>query len=332
MKKYKVVLGLVLLCLIAQDVAYSQNFKSERRIYLWDITLSTFGFAGSPNIAEEVRSNLIKSINDIDNQQTEIVVIAFQDEVMFHWESTATTTGKRELIRKIERVREADLKPTNTNICNAWTTGIAQMSNDRRNYLFLLTDGEQNSRKVDPDCLKQNIAQWCDIAGRNDAFGFYVMLTEAARNAELEGIIEDCNRLEIVTGTDINVIELRPITTEIKLNVPDEEFEKELLFESNYFDGLPDGFQMKMSISENPFVELTNDMLKLEGKGQLRMQFTPLLPYEELRLELPESFEIGLNIHIDNQKYPRVFATPSELKVILKNIREKIMTIEIIEE
>jgi len=314
-------------------VAYNssgQNFKNERRIFLWDVTLSTFGFGGSPNIGNEVQRNLIQAVENISDPQTEIIVIPFQDNILYVWENQATPEGKKELLKKISSIKEKDLEVTRTNICSAWEEALILISPKKRNYIFLLTDGKQNSQKNNPDCLYENISAWCNLAKRNDAFGFYVMLTDEARDPKLEEIINKCNRMEIVTGTDINVTELRPITTEINLNIPDKEFEKEVLFESNYIERLPENFQIELSLNENSFIKLKNNNVKLDKNGNCRIEFIPQSTYENLRDHLPDKYEIDLNIQIDNNKFPRIFATPSNLKVVLKNIREKIMTIEIV--
>ncbi len=316
--------------LILNNISWSQNFKNERRIFLWDVTLSMYGFGGAPIIGDEVQKNLIQAIENITDPQTEIIVIPFQDNVLHVWKNKATVEGKRELLKKVASIKERDLEVTRTNICSAWEEALTMISPHQRNYIFLLTDGKQNSKQNSENCLNENVSAWCSIAKSNDSFGFYVMLTDAARNPELEEEIDACSRLEIVTGTNINVVELRPTITEINLNVPDKEFEKEILFETNYFDGIPEDFQMRLSLNENSFIQLKNNNIKMGKNGKCRIEFTPLIPYEELRIQLPANYEIDLVIQIDNNKFPRIFATPSNLKVVLKNIREKIMTIEIV--
>ena len=83
-----------------------QNFKSENRIFLWDVTLSTFGYAGSPDIAEEVRKNLLNAIENIQDENSKIVVIPFQDKVLDVWEGTASDTEKGVIISKIHNIKE----------------------------------------------------------------------------------------------------------------------------------------------------------------------------------------------------------------------------------
>ena len=55
MKISKFILKLCLLIFLSQNVFAQQNqFKDERRIYLWDVTLSLKGFNGSPDIYDKV--------------------------------------------------------------------------------------------------------------------------------------------------------------------------------------------------------------------------------------------------------------------------------------
>ena len=59
---------------------FSQKYaKDIRQTYLWDVTLSMKGFGGAPDIYDAVVDVMIKDIESISNERTEIVVVPFQN-------------------------------------------------------------------------------------------------------------------------------------------------------------------------------------------------------------------------------------------------------------
>ncbi|MDE5418470.1 VWA domain-containing protein [Labilibaculum sp. DW002] len=321
----------ILLFFINITQVKSQNFKDERRVYLLDCTLSMFGFGGCPEIFEEVRAGLIEAIQTIDDERTEIIILPFQDEVLDVWKQDATASGKKILIDKIRSIKKKNLDITRTNICAAWEKALELLNSERRNYIFLLTDGEQNSKKNTKDCLYSHIENWCSQARQRDAFAFYVMLTEAANDPKLKAIINSCNRIEFVEGTDIDIIELRPSSTSIPINVREQKYSASLPFVSNHIDKLPSGFKIKLQLEDNPYFSLTDIDCSKINNGVVNFSLNPKILDDEI-LRMPLEFNIPLKIIIDNNKFPRIFSTPSQINVLLKNKREKVLTIKIIED
>lgn len=97
-RSFMLVLGL-LVCFHGN----AQNISGERRVYYLDVTYSMV----SNKLLAPCKDNLIKAIENIEDINTEIVVIAFADDrnparrVWKKWESRATTAGKEELIKNI---------------------------------------------------------------------------------------------------------------------------------------------------------------------------------------------------------------------------------------
>ena len=78
------------------------KFKDVRQTYLWDVTLSMKGFNGAPDIYDQVVDVMIKDINSVTNERTEIVVVPFQDSKYCEvWREMATTAGKKALAERI---------------------------------------------------------------------------------------------------------------------------------------------------------------------------------------------------------------------------------------
>ena len=65
--------------LFALSLNAQGQFKDVRQTYLWDVTLSMKGYNGAPDIYSKVVEVMVKDIQSITNERTEIVVIPFQD-------------------------------------------------------------------------------------------------------------------------------------------------------------------------------------------------------------------------------------------------------------
>ena len=322
----------VLIFLVVHTVGLTvcaQNFKSEKRIFLWDVTLSTFGFNGSPDIAEEVRENLLNAIENLQDENNEIVVIPFQDKVLDVWEGNAGNSDKGAIISNIQNIKEKDLDVTMTNICEAWGTALEYLDNSKRNYIFLLTDGAQNSSKLPKTCLVEKISNWCEVAKDNDGFAYYVMLTDAAKIPELEEVINQCNRIEIVPGTNIDIVELGAQSKQIHLNVQEDQLISELRFSSNKAWSNMDNIEINCRLDENEYFQLQTHSVSLSKEGEVNFEFNTLMPIDEIRSRLPRESSIPLHLSIDNAKHPRVYITSGDIELLVKNEREKILTIEI---
>ena len=89
--------------MVTVSLAQQSRFKNERRIYLWDVTLSMKGVGRqpTPNIFDKVVDALEKDINSINDEQTEILVLPFQTSILDCWKTLATSTGKKSLIDKL---------------------------------------------------------------------------------------------------------------------------------------------------------------------------------------------------------------------------------------
>lgn len=85
---------------------------------------------------------------------------------------------------------------TNTNICSAWDEGVKCIDVNKDNYLFVLTDGEDNVKGTEALC--QRIREWC--GKYKNSYAFYVMLTDKAKEKEkdLSEAIGTCNTIRLI--------------------------------------------------------------------------------------------------------------------------------------
>lgn len=135
---------LLLIALSTQITLSAQNITGERRVYYLDATYSMV----KPNkLWEPCKKNLIKAIENIEDNNTELVVVVFADDknpnkkVWKEWEEKATSAGKDKLIHNIEQL-SLPVKSSMTNLYDPWMDFYSQTKSDKVNYMFLMTDGE----------------------------------------------------------------------------------------------------------------------------------------------------------------------------------------------
>ena len=185
-------------CLVALT-AIAQT-KAQRRIYLWDVTLSMKGFEGkTPDIYDDVVKFLEQDISNIKDESTEIFVLPFQEKILERWNVKADESGKAEIIRKIRTY--SNNIPTNTDIVKPVKDVQASIIQpDKDNLLILLTDGMQSKGFGGKPALLEMIKGWGPYASINNAYCLYVMLTDEGRDNELEGEIGRGGSISAITG------------------------------------------------------------------------------------------------------------------------------------
>lgn len=186
----------------------AQSISGERRVYYLDVTYSMV----SNKLLASCKDNLIKAIENIEDINTEIVVVAFADDrnpakrVWKKWENRATTAGKDELIKNI-RGLEPPLKTTMTNLYDPWVDFYSEAKPGKVNYMFLMTDG---GHEQGGDFFAA-IDQWKNRTN-SLTYGFFVELTDNvgpgevhARDKARQHIDQQKERLWRVSTADVNI-------------------------------------------------------------------------------------------------------------------------------
>lgn len=288
MKRFSVLLLMfVYVCTIQ---ARMQNFKDVRQTYLWDVTLSMKGYKGAPNIYDKVVDVMVRDINSIDNERTEIVVVAFQNTRFCEvWREYATQDGKSKIISDIKSYYNADT--TSTNISAPLQYVIDEIfSSDKIDIMKLMTDGYDN---VNPSRLKAILANWCEIAKAKDAYGYYILLTDAAKNGdlslELRGI---CNFEEVDASQNLDGIaeiiqETSSFVEGVPLNIRDEYNKpKRLEFIQYMGNEAPTGFKIHFKTRPNPYVEV-DEIAEMQSDNSLEIHPRFKMSQDELMRTLP---------------------------------------------
>lgn len=315
-----IVFALILLC----SVSYSQQAKDTRLTYLWDVTLSMKGFNGAPNIYDKVVDALVKDIKQQSNERTEIVVIPFQNsEYSEIWRNYATESGKKKLISLIKNYKNDNV--TNTNISAPILYAIKDVfSKDKIDILKLMTDGKDN---VNPDKLKETLSSWCEVAKGKNVNGFYIMLTDNARDSLIFDMIKNSCRFKTIFGTEIDaIISLTP-QKNASINIRDD-YNKKLNIKLTPNDGaqqIAQGFKVHVSVEDNPYIDIDED---LELKNDFTIDVTPkfkasqedlmnILPMDENQV-LSLKIVPAKNMDVSPYALTSVLDIPTKLSLINK--------------
>lgn len=206
---------------------------------------------------------MIKDIESVTNERTEIVVVPFQNSKYCEvWKEYATPEGKANLKSKIKAYKNDNV--TNTNISAPLQYAIDEIfTTDKIDIVKLMTDGVDN---VDPNQLKYILDNWCQIAKSKDVYGYYILLTEAAKeNGDLIiKLKEICNfeTVDVSDGDMSSIGEIRQLNvsatkgTGLVINVRDEYNEPKSVKFSSYGGDVQPGYQVHFRTEDNPYIEI----------------------------------------------------------------------------
>ena len=307
----------------------AQQVKDVRLTYLWDVTLSMKGYNGSPDIYEKVVNAMSKDIDAVTNERTEIVVVPFQDtEKLDEWRYPATPEGKSALIKRIKDYKND--KVTNTNISAPILHSIDKIfSTDRIDIMKLMTDGDDN---VDKKKLERVLDSWCKMAKEKDVFGYYIMLTDAARKGEVLIQEKEICRFETIHGIDIDaIVSLKPQKS-VAHNLRDG-FGNDVVVKFSPNDGagrIPEGFKVLVRSEDNPYLDV-NAVVDLDADYTVRFKPEFKMSQDELKDSLPvdrnESISLKFipAVGMDKSPYSLIRILDVPVNMILVNKPEKTM-------
>lgn len=202
LKKY-----LLLLILILVGISLSaQDNKKVRRVYYLD---ATYSMINPEQLWDPVRKDLEQAINAIQDQTTEIYVIAFgadKGEKLHVWSDVATSTGKKNIISGFMSYQPQ--KNTMTYLDRPLQDFYSNhIPSQRTTYCFLMTDGKDEN--VNTSIFPNLLAQWEYYSQNKDVYGFYVALNDAAADKSVRNIILTQDKLWLVKSANVNINTIR---------------------------------------------------------------------------------------------------------------------------
>ncbi len=336
--KSKFLCSLLILLVMCQGVFAQNNsqFSKERRIYLWDVTLSMKGYKNkTPDIWDKVVKSLCENIENIMDENTEVIILPYQERILERWVYKANKANKATLIRKIKSYDNKNV--TNTNILSPFEEAVdTYLSDDDhiRNVIFLLTDGQHNVKSPTVEDFYNYIRNWCNIAVAKNTYAFYITLTEFARNPQLSKIIEStCNIREIPYTDTINFIEFIAPRF-IKYNIKDDK-DKLITLKLNLptdIKAIPKDIKIRVQSTNNSYVSV--DETCIVKNNEISFKIKHIMEDRDMKTQLSSDRDtaIALSLSIDPQtqsKYPLVLLTSDKTNLELVNKHEKTLKINI---
>lgn len=218
-----------LLALVA--CAWSLQSRAQavqsKQIFLWDVTLSM----EHNGIWSDVKVLLKNSLAEIRDQDTEVIIIPFQDDV---FEPKRARIGNAADLQELYRWIDAYTIPKgkhNTNICRAMERAEDFILGENIDVVVLMTDGAHEP-PVDPvkakqypmGCVQEYLeGRWCAFAMELDAYLVYYHLLGAG-NSEIQEYTEASCRAVSVEPSNGNPVQLHFVTPQLQSVVVDESF------------------------------------------------------------------------------------------------------------
>jgi len=305
------------------------RFKETKNIYVLDLTLSMWGKSqGAKDIFNEVREELIKVINTTNNENTEIVIVTFQDAILDVWEEKATKNGKQAIIDKLNNITENNVPKQNTNIHGAWKKGRSLIDPAKLNVVFLLTDGEHSVAHTSKATLYKEVADWGNFANNKDYYAFLVELTEQASDPELRKAVQATHNAQIIKGIEFFIISIEDKSPVINIH-DDLNFNLKIIGDRS--TKIPEDFTLSLELDDPNFKIKNGTNLKLQD-NPYEVKIESKRSIEALKKELPQVSSLEITIKYDVEKYPQVKLLDNTIICTVKNKKEMVLYIEVLEE
>ena len=308
-------------------------FKKERRIFLWDVTISMVGatqnsakpkgkkranpdfnysasgfpyYDSEKDIFDRTREILINKIEEIKNESTEIIVLPFRNGIVGEFRANATAEGKEQLKQLINSWN--DLVPGGTFTATCLKQAVdTYFTGDRTNRIILLTDGEPTGDEGHR--LLKYINEWKGLRETKGTgcYLVYVMLTDEADSDDIKKVARS-NPDEIqVIPPDVNVGDhvFISIARTASIYVRDcfngkisDEGKGELKLHYTFVDGneIPDDSEFCFTIEENEYISIDPSEEIEPEDGFFIVPFKFKKSFEEIYADLPHDSNLTLKV------------------------------------
>lgn len=319
----------ILLLLLFFVVSFHAFAEKENYIILFDCTASMKGSEGGPNVWEDAKSILAKSVLNINGAEAKIVVIPFQDKIGNVTEFYASDKSKTNIVNQI--LKDVDkmigAKHRGTSICRAWDLGLKYLEEDCFNFMMLMTDGADNielktgnparldkkGQPITPEdaaileaCTQEvcnRVREWCGSGV--DKVMSYCRLTQGAQLAKIEDTVKekDCKNTILADGMNLSLLNKRDFV----FNVLDFKSDAELKV----------ALRLNNSLSGKAVVKTDSDLFDLSlGKGGFingaaTLCIHPKVDYHALRARVGQKIVFKARIEPEN---------PEDLTILLDEL------------
>lgn len=286
------------LCLISTFLLVTSSIwarvDAERRVYYLD---ASYSMVSPSKLWDPVRADLAKAINAIEDENTEIFVVAFGGDMgveLKTWHGYANPSDKEKIINGFmnftpKRNTKTFLdRPLNDFYAN-------KVDSQGVTYCFLMTDGKDEHKGPDANLFPAALEQWGRRFDNTDVYGFYVMLNKEARDPRVENIINEQDHLWKVQTADVNINIVR-LDRKVKFNVRnDDEIGISI-------SGKTNGLRFHASFPEDADIKVKNTAVR---DGKLIVGVSVSGDHSTM----PESYNMKLNVRMSGGGEYDIFTT-----------------------
>jgi hypothetical protein len=351
----------ILLLFLVPTVLYSQqdanNYveKPQRKVYLWDVTLSMKGAGGCPNIWQDVKENLIKDIKSITDPKTEIVLLPFQHRIIEKKSDYATAEGKQNLI---QYVRDFDLpklwigdastgheakpgekgKTTMTKLYAPLQECLETVITvDKTDILVFFTDGLSDFPEDGAKFERFVCEDWCSgVAEEKDIYAYYLMLTSKATNTRTCGCPPRFKKIDPTEKPDLSTVTLTP-ASKVCYNVKDD-YGKDIVvkFDTKSSTPMEAGFVIHVeNDSVSPYFDINQDVVLDPVHNTISIHPKLKMTSEEMRSHIFENAENKDSLYLSyttgkgmDEKYDRVIIRDVKTEIEMVGTDERTLKLE----
>jgi len=291
----------------------------EKRIYVLDATKSMMGHGNFPEVWSEVKPQLIKNIQEVNEAKADLVLFTFADKVY------QTVKGKDEIIKFLNGFEPDLIKYTN--IHSGWEGIQKHIDPSKFNFVTFITDGVHNIPTVSKKDLLEIIKLSDKSFGTKNTFACFIRLTGFAVDEETTSILESANNITYLDGIKFPVI-VRPKQNPITINLRDNKVIEETLFFDVFNEiDLPENYKLTIKIEEEDGDNLKLQQTSFEIKKGSNSIKIPIKPNGNFDAVANETVSKGMLVL--GKEDSNIILINNQLPLSIVNKPERFATIDI---
>ena len=203
----------ILLILLVSTSLWA-NEKTEKHIYIVDLSGSMAGYKTSINVFNKEKRILSESLHSL-NRNIEVSIIPFAENIL------PVLHGNGEELSVL--VKSFKVYPGNSNIYTAWIKGINEIDSNKNNKLFLISDGLQNTGCQTTKFIEAlNVFSAKALLWKTKAY--FVALDSTMENTEVAMTFKRNDNMFIIKDLNTEIIEQSKKST---THMPSETYIKQ---------------------------------------------------------------------------------------------------------
>lgn len=302
---------LLIFSILAAGIFCQDSWAQKERNYIFLVDCSRSMNKDNYKLDNRALEYLEQRISEDATIPCHIVIVPFQGEAYsFEFRKDQFKAEWPAIQKKMNDLWYIDPeKATGTNICAAWDEGVKYIDPNKKNYFFLLTDGEDT--KLGVNGVLERIRQWC--SSHNEDIGLYVALHKDAVDSRIREAIQNCSSLDFVDPEKGFVPFGKFESTELYFNIQ----EKNHLTKSLSFSDLGK-FELDIEDEDdNEFFEIESDGKVTGGTASFTLKLKQDIE------AIPEDDVFRFEVSAKDDK--KLNMPKQEITVHVKNVLENIV-------